>query len=84
MSQAYLSIAIWEPLSNMETAALETIRELNAIVARKQYGHDLFIAAVTLTTYCCDAGTPNRLAAPLKKTPTSCAAGPAWETKLKF
>ncbi|MFZ0319564.1 MAG: hypothetical protein WAL56_10600 [Candidatus Sulfotelmatobacter sp.] len=40
MSQAYLSIAIWEPLSNMETAALETIRELNAIVARKQYGHD--------------------------------------------
>jgi hypothetical protein len=40
MSQAYLSIAIWEPLPGMEAVSLETIRELNAIVSRKQYGHD--------------------------------------------
>ena len=41
MSQEYLSIAIWEPLPGMEAASLETIRELNAIVSRKQYGRDL-------------------------------------------
>jgi hypothetical protein len=40
MSQEYLSIAIWEPLPDMEAASLETIRELNAIVSRKQYGRD--------------------------------------------
>ena len=40
MSQAYLSIAIWEPLPGMEAASLETMRELNAIVSRKQYGQD--------------------------------------------
>jgi hypothetical protein len=41
MSQAYLSIAIWEPLPGLEAVSLETMRELNAIVSRKQYGHDL-------------------------------------------
>jgi hypothetical protein len=41
MSQEYLSIAIWEPLPEKAAAALETIRELNAIVSRKQYGRDL-------------------------------------------
>jgi hypothetical protein len=41
MSQAYLSIAIWEPVPGMEEAALATMRELNSIVARKQYGRDL-------------------------------------------
>jgi|ERR1700677_110601 hypothetical protein len=41
MSQEYLSLAIWEPLPGMETAALETIRELNSIVSKKQYGRDL-------------------------------------------
>jgi hypothetical protein len=41
MSQEYLSIAIWEPVPGMETVALETIRELNSIVSKKQYGRDL-------------------------------------------
>jgi hypothetical protein len=41
MSQEYLSIAIWEPLPGMEDASLATIRELNAIVAKKGYGRDL-------------------------------------------
>ena len=41
MSQEYLSLAIWESLPGMETAALETIRELNSIVSKKQYGRDL-------------------------------------------
>jgi hypothetical protein len=41
MSQEYLSIAIWEPLPDMEAASLATIRELNAIVSSKGYGRDL-------------------------------------------
>ena len=41
MSQEYLSIAIWEALPGMEAASLATIRELNAIVAKKAYGRDL-------------------------------------------
>jgi hypothetical protein len=41
MSQEYLSIAIWEPLLGMEAVSLETMRELNSIVSRKQYGRDL-------------------------------------------
>jgi hypothetical protein len=40
MSQEYLSVAIWRPLPEMETASLATIRQLNAIVARKGYGRD--------------------------------------------
>ena len=35
-------MAIWEPLPGMEDASVETIRELNAIVAKKQYGRNLF------------------------------------------
>jgi hypothetical protein len=38
----YLSIAIWEPLPGMEAASVATIRELNSIVSRKQYGRNLF------------------------------------------
>jgi hypothetical protein len=45
MSQEYLSIAIWEPLPDLETPALETLRELNAIVSRKQYGRNLLYRA---------------------------------------
>jgi hypothetical protein len=41
MSQEYLSIAIWEPLPGLEAVSLETMRELNSIVSRKQYGRDL-------------------------------------------
>ena len=41
MSQEYLSIAIWEPLPDMEAASLETMRELETIVSRKHYGSDL-------------------------------------------
>jgi hypothetical protein len=37
----HLSIAIWEPLPGMEADSVATIRELNAIVARKQYGRNL-------------------------------------------
>lgn len=41
MSQEYLSIAIWEPLPGMEAAAMDTIRELHAVVSRRNYGRDL-------------------------------------------
>jgi hypothetical protein len=41
MSLEYLSIAIWQPLTGMEAAALDTIRELNTIVSSRQYGRDL-------------------------------------------
>jgi hypothetical protein len=41
MPQEFLSIAIWEPLPDMEAASLATIRELNAIVLKKGYGRDL-------------------------------------------
>jgi hypothetical protein len=41
MSQEYLSVAIWEPLPGKEVASLATIRELNGIVANKNYGRDL-------------------------------------------
>ena len=45
MSQEYLSIAIWEPLPDMEAASLQTMRELETIVSRKQYGRDLLYRA---------------------------------------
>ncbi|MFY9950657.1 MAG: hypothetical protein WA261_14950 [Candidatus Sulfotelmatobacter sp.] len=45
MSQEYLSIAIWEPLPGMEAASLQTMRELETIVSRKQYGRDLLYRA---------------------------------------
>jgi hypothetical protein len=41
MSQEYLSIAIWEPLSGMESASLATMSELSMIVSNKEYGRDL-------------------------------------------
>lgn len=41
-NREYLSIAIWEPLPGMEAASVATIRELNSIVSRKQYGRNLF------------------------------------------
>jgi hypothetical protein len=41
MSQEYLSVAIWEPLPDMEAASLATIRELIAILARNGYSRDL-------------------------------------------
>ena len=40
MPQEILSVAIWEPIPQME-ASLNTIRELSAIVASKGYGRDL-------------------------------------------
>ena len=34
-------MAIWEPIPEHESSALETFHELTAIVARKGYGRDL-------------------------------------------
>jgi hypothetical protein len=45
MPQEFLSIAIWEPVPGMETASLETMRQLNALVSKKQYGRDLLYQA---------------------------------------
>ncbi len=41
MAQEILSVAIWEPVPDHETAALETFQELTSIVAKKGYGRDL-------------------------------------------
>lgn len=41
MPEEILSVALWEPLPEMEAAALETFRELTTIVATKGYGRDL-------------------------------------------
>ena len=41
MSQEILSVALWEPLPEMEAAALQTFRELMWIVSSKGYGRDL-------------------------------------------
>jgi len=41
MSQEILSVALWEPLPEMEAAALQTFRELMSIVSSKGYGRDL-------------------------------------------
>jgi hypothetical protein len=41
MAEEILSVAIWEPVPEHETAALETFHELTSIVARKGYGRDL-------------------------------------------
>lgn len=41
MPEEILSVALWEPLPEMEAAALETFRELTKIVASKGYGRDL-------------------------------------------
>jgi hypothetical protein len=36
-----LSIAVWEPIPEMEAASLATIRELTSIIVAKDYGRDL-------------------------------------------
>jgi len=36
-----LSVAVWEPVSRLETAALDTFRELSSILLAKEYGRDL-------------------------------------------
>jgi quinol monooxygenase YgiN len=41
MSQEILSVAVWEPIPDMETASLATIRELTSIVIAKGYGRDM-------------------------------------------
>ena len=41
MSQEILSVAIYEPLPDMEAASLATIRELIAILSSKGYSRDL-------------------------------------------
>lgn len=41
MPQEILSVAVWEPIPQMEAASLNTIRELSSIVASKGYGRDL-------------------------------------------
>ena len=40
MPQEILSVAIWEPLPDMEATALETFQVLGSIVAAKGYGRD--------------------------------------------
>jgi len=41
MAEEILSIAIWEPIPEHESSALETCHELASIVERKGYGRDL-------------------------------------------
>jgi hypothetical protein len=41
MPQEILSVAVWEPIPQMEAASLNTLQELAAIVASKGYGRDL-------------------------------------------
>lgn len=41
MPQEILSVAVWEPLPEMESASLQTIRELIAILSAKDYSRDL-------------------------------------------
>jgi hypothetical protein len=41
MPQEILSVAIWEPVPEMEASALKTFQELMSIVAAKHYGRDL-------------------------------------------
>lgn len=40
MPEEILSVAMWEPLSGMESTALNTFQELTSIVAAKGYGRD--------------------------------------------
>jgi len=40
MPHEILSVAIWEPVPDMEAASLETLHELSSIVAAKGYGRD--------------------------------------------
>ena len=41
MEQEILSVAVWEPVPDMEAASLVTIREISSIIAAKGYGRDL-------------------------------------------
>ena len=41
MPQEILSVAVWEPLPDMQADALQTFRELSSIVSTKNYGRDL-------------------------------------------
>jgi hypothetical protein len=41
MPQGILSVAVWEPIPDMEAAALATLRELGSILVAKDYGRDL-------------------------------------------
>jgi hypothetical protein len=41
MPQEILSVAVWEPMPDMEAASLVTLRELSSIVTSKGYGRDL-------------------------------------------
>jgi|SRR6266849_6791188 hypothetical protein len=41
MPQEILSVAVWEPVPDMEAASLATIRELIAILSAKGYSRDL-------------------------------------------
>ena len=41
MPQEILSVAVWEPVPDMESASLATLRELTSIVTAKGYGRDM-------------------------------------------
>jgi len=41
MPQEILSVAVWEPIQDMEAASLATLRELGSIIVAKGYGRDL-------------------------------------------
>jgi quinol monooxygenase YgiN len=41
MPQEILSVAVWEPVPDMEAESLATLRELTAIVSAKGYGRDM-------------------------------------------
>jgi len=41
MPQEILSVAVWEPVPEMEAASLDTLRELSSILTAKGYGRDL-------------------------------------------
>lgn len=41
MPQEILSVAVWEPVPDMEAASLATLAELTAIVNAKGYGRDM-------------------------------------------
>jgi hypothetical protein len=41
MTQEILSVAVWEPVPDMEVTSLATLRELTSIVTAKGYGRDM-------------------------------------------
>src|SRR5271169_1850216 len=41
MTQEIFSVAVWEPVPDMEVASLATLRELTSIVTAKGYGRDM-------------------------------------------